>query len=291
MLKIRLFPVCVAALSFLSLPGRAAVIVDFDELTGYTSSSEIGSYFDGYGFGASSGSWDSSGVTFNTNQFGPGWSYSNVNDPETPGFNNQFAAYSGTDASGSGNYALANSNRPIGSEGDPDSLKPAFFNLPDLHFVNFVEVTNSTYAAQSMLNGDPFTKKFGGLSGDDPDFFKVRFTGFSEWNASGSVTGFRDFYLADYRFQDNSLDYIVSSWRRVDLTSLGSARSVGIYFESTDNDPVWGMNTPAYVAIDNLGLTVVPEPSTFVCVGLIGFLSLAFRRRISLMETGLSPSS
>ena len=56
-------------------------------------------------------------------------------------------------------------------------------------------VTNGTYAYLSMLNGDAYAKKFGGVSGNDPDWFKLTIR---KWYngilANDSVT----FYLADY---------------------------------------------------------------------------------------------
>ncbi|MEM1228833.1 MAG: DUF4465 domain-containing protein, partial [Planctomycetota bacterium] len=112
-----------------------AKVVDFDDLNAYTVTGLNGSYFDGHGGGASLGSWETEGVTFNTRQFGPGWSYSNVNDVTTPGFGNQWAAITGTDVSGTGNYVIGNSFSPGG----------AFFNLDGPTVVNSVSVTNATY--------------------------------------------------------------------------------------------------------------------------------------------------
>src|SRR6056297_3980494 len=85
---------------------QADLLIDFDDLSAFTNTEPDGSYFEGYGAGASPGSWSTEGVSFNTNTFGPGWSYSNVNDTTTGDFTNQWAAYPGTDVSGSGNYAL-----------------------------------------------------------------------------------------------------------------------------------------------------------------------------------------
>jgi hypothetical protein len=102
-----------------------------------------------------------------------------------------------------------------------------------------------------MLNGDQFAKKFGGESGNDPDFFKLTIEG---EDASNNSVGTVDFYLADYRFADNSKDYIVDSWERVDLSSLKGATELSLEFTSSDNDPQFGLNTPAYAAIDNLVL-------------------------------------
>lgn len=261
----------ISLLSLASNWAHADVLITFDELSDYNGMAippGTGQYYDGYGFGAPAGSWSSQGAQFNTNEWGPGWSYSNVNDTVLEGFTNQWAAFTGTDVSGDGNYAIATSFAPNG----------AFFNLSVLSVIQSVYVTNTTWAALSMLNGDQFAKKFGGSSGNDPDWFKVTFTGFSDANASGSVTGFQEFYLADYRFADNSQDYIVSSWSLVSLITLGSVRSVGISLESSDSGQN-GINTPAYVAIDNLLISVVPEPSSISLVALSGLL-ITVRRRL-----------
>lgn len=247
---------------------QAELLIDFDELSSFNGgdASGTGEYFDGYGGGASSGNWASQGATFNTNQWGPGWSYSHVNDNSTEGFTNQWAAITGTDVSGSGNYALANGNG-------------AFMNLPDQYRIASLQVTNSTYAALSMLNGDDFAKQFGGLTGDDPDFFRVTFTGYSDLDASGSITGAESFLLADYTFENNDLDYIVDQWTEVNLTGLGAARSIGISFAGSDVG-AWGLNTPSYVALDNMRLTAVPEPTALAVLTLAtGVLGLRYRRK------------
>jgi len=65
-----------------------------------------------------------------------------------------------------------------------------------------------------------------------------------------------EFYLADYRFDDNSKDYIVQNWTNLDLSSLGKVNKLAFRFSSTDNGS-WGMNTPSYVCLDNLKYEVV----------------------------------
>jgi len=259
---------CAGCLGIIVVPCQGDVVVDFDELNSYSQSTAKGSYYDGYGAGAPEGTWSSSGATFNTSEFGPGWSYSNINDSTTPGFTNQWAAFTGTDLSGGGNYALATSFDPNG----------AWINLPTGQQIHSLFVTNATYTALSMRDGDAFAKKFGGDSGDDPDFFKVTFTGFDSPNATGGTTGQQEFYLADYRFADNALDYIVDQWVQVDLSGLGAARSIGIAFASSDNGP-FGMNTPAYVAIDQLQLQTIPEPKSLWVLIAIAVFPLLSRRR------------
>ncbi len=216
------------------------------------------------------GGFASGGAFFNNNyvDFGggfyawSGWSVSNVTDVATPGFANQFAAYNlpaGGGSDGSAFFGVAFSFSP----GDativlPDGLQP-----------QSVRITNTTYAALSMRDGDAFAKKFGGLSGNDPDYFKLIITGL---DTGGTPVGSVEFYLADYRFEQNELDYIVSAWTTVDLGSLAAARRLSFALESTDVGP-FGINTPTYFALDNLVL--VPEPAA----GLLSALALLLARR------------
>jgi len=240
---------------------QAAQIVDFDELIPPASG-----FFDGYGANASTGTWQSQGVTFNTNPFGPGWSYSNVNDNTTAGFANQYAAITELDFSGSGNYVIGTA-----------LLGGAFIEIPTGYRADSLRVTNTTFSALSILNGDSFAKQFGGSSGDDPDFFKVTFVGHSLPGGNGTTTGSIDFFLADYRFDDNDQDFVVDTWELLDLTSLGDARSIEISFDSSDIGE-FGINTPAYVAIDNLELTSMPEPNSILAIAGLGIAAIRRRR-------------
>jgi hypothetical protein len=63
-----------------------------------------------------------------------------------------------------------------------------------------------------------------------------------------------EFYLADFRFTDNSKDYIIKEWKWVDLTSLGNVDSLVFAMSSSDVGQ-YGMNTPAYFCIDDLTTT------------------------------------
>ncbi len=117
-----------------------------------------------------------------------------------------------------------------------------------------VYVTNGTYPYLSMLEGDNFAKKFGGESGDEPDFFLLTIKKYLNGELSQDSV---DFYLADYRFEDNSQDYIVDEWTYVDLSPLGNADSLQFTLSSTDNG-MFGMNTPAYFCIDDLTTTDMP---------------------------------
>jgi hypothetical protein len=91
--------------------------------------------------------------------------------------------------------------------------------------------------------------------------------------------------LADFRFADNRQDFILDQWQTVDLSPLAGARSVGLTFESTDVGD-FGFNTPTYLAMDNIRLSAVPEPSGrgLIAGVAIGMLGLIRRRRGELLR-------
>jgi hypothetical protein len=181
-------------------------------------------------FNTSYGSWD-------------GFVYSQKADIITPGFDNQYSVYDATN--GTNKFALY--YPPFGTD--------AFASFPAgvEYTIRSISICNSSYTALSMKNGDNYSKKFGGTTGNDKDWFKMTAIGY---NAAGDSVKSVDFYLADYRFDDNSKDYIVSKWTTVDLSSLGKINKMTFRLSSTDNS-VWGMNTPAYVCLDNLKYEVV----------------------------------
>ncbi len=217
-----------------------ADIADFENLTLSAESFWNGS--DG------SGGFTSGGAFFKntydpTLEYWYGFAYSNITSTTTPGFAGQYNAITGSGQAGSTNYAIC----CVGFA-EPPSIT---FSSP--RAVESIYVTNNNYVYYSMLNGDLFAKKFGGRSGNDPDFFLLTITG---KDGTGNITGTVEFYLADFRFEDNSRDYIVNSWQLVDLTSLGVVKSLAFSLSSSDTG-TWGMNTPAYFAID----TIVCKPA------------------------------
>jgi len=195
--------------------------------------------------------------------FWGGWAYSNMTDTTTPGYGNQYSAIAGGGHSG-GNYGVAY----------VDTYAPTIptIRLPQPTVLQQACVTNTTYAYFDMRDGSAFSKKFGGATGDDPDWFLLTITG---KNTQGQETGTVRFYLADFRFADNAQDYIVDDWTPVDLRDLKAVTSVEFTLSSSDSG-AWGMNTPAYFAMDTL--TLVPEPGTLVLVAG-GVVALTLRRR------------
>ena len=102
-------------------------------------------------------------------------------------------------------------------------------------------VNNNVYAANSMCNGDGFAKKFG-----KDDWFKLTCIGVVDGQEAARV----DVYLA-------AEGKYIAEWTYVDLTELGEVEGVTFTMSSSDSGD-YGMNTPAYFAMDNFG-AVMPE--------------------------------
>lgn len=250
-----------SAVLFAATFSNAQNMVTFDDLT-----LDPNTYWDGsdstFGF-TSGGVYFENSYDFEWEYWSGGFIYSNSTDNTTAGYTNDFSAYPGT-GSNSENYA-------VNYGGNIDFTTSAL--------VNSIDITNTTFAALSMLNGDNYGKVFGstldangdvdGTNGED--WFRLLIVGRDD---NSAVTDTVVFYLADYRFADSTQDYIVDSWETVNLTALGAVRYLEFFLESSDVGD-FGMNTPAYFALDNLiygtmglneqlteSLSIYPNPST-----------------------------
>lgn len=210
-----------------------------------SSFDDLGLPIDSFWNGSDASGGFISGNAFFGNVYNPqwsswsGWSYSSKSDTINYGYTNQ---YSSIVASGynSGTYAIAFVSSFEG---------PTYLSLRQMARGKTVlgfYISNSTYAYLSMLNGDSYSKKFGGLTGSDPDWFRLKITGFN----NGFLIDSTDYYLADFRDSVGVNDYILKSWDWVDLSALGSVDSLVFELSSSDNG-LYGMNTPAYFCIDN----------------------------------------
>lgn len=183
------------------------------------------------------------GSLFMPNNYNPawnawsGWAITSMRDTVTPGYLNDLSAYTGTGYNSS-TYAVSYA---------PNYSKLELQNNAFGGIVNGFYITNATYTYLSLRDGDGFAKKFGGISGDDPDYLLLTIEKYKDGVLGAENV---EFYLADYRFSDNSQDYIIDDWQYVDLTSLGDVDSLIFTLSSTDVGAA-GMNTPAYFCIDD----------------------------------------
>lgn len=239
---------------------QAQSIVDFEDV-GANLADE--SFYNG---SDDAGEFTSGPLRFNNSygvsggfEFWSGWSYSNQTDNSTPGFGNQYSNILGLGDSGSATYAIA-----FGDTAEIQSTSGT---------INQFSITNTTYAALSMRDGDAFAKQFGGTSGDDPDFFQVDIVSL---DATGAEIDRLEFLLADFRFADNSQDFIIDQWTNVDVSSLSATR-LGFRFSGSDVGQ-FGLNTPSYFALDNV-VVAVPEPATGVVLSFVASTLMLRRRR------------
>jgi hypothetical protein len=239
----------------------AQTVIDFENVSlnpetydnGYAGSSNF--FMAGFTFSniydAAWGSWN-------------GFSISNITDNTSAGWGNQYSAFPGSGRNSS-NYGVYY----------PDGIIQGNSNMA----IDSFYITNTTYSAISMRDGDSYGKQFGSIYAADgttidgtngEDFYRV-------WVIAEGIGGTKDsveVYLADYRFANNSLDYIVDSWIKVDLSSFGIyPYSISFRIESSDVGG-FGINTPTYFAIDdvfkspfggvsensNLAIDVYPNP-------------------------------
>lgn len=161
-----------------------------------------------------------------------GFGMSNSTSTEFKSLDDQFNSSVGSGVDGSSNYCVAypsGTDVTVTSNEDGDIISGAF-------------ITNNAYAYSSMTNGDSFAKKFA-----KGDWFKLTVSGKT---ATGTNT--LDFYLSDFRSENEADHYILNTWQWLDLRSLGKVQSLSFTFTSSDTGK-YGMNTPAYFCMDNLG--------------------------------------
>lgn len=162
--------------------------------------------------------------------FSKGFAVSNVVNVDSAGFANMYATYAGSGVDKSKNYLLATNNAGV--------------KLPSSIQLVSVAITNTTYAALSMKNGDSFAKKF---TGKNKDFFKVWVKGYT----SGKIKDSLEVYLANFQYADSSQNFIQKEWRTIDLSKFGSIDSLNFKLESSDMTGKW-INTPGYFTLDNI---------------------------------------
>ena len=113
--------------------------------------------------------------------------------------------------------------------------------------------SNTTYAYNSMLLGDFIGKKFGGDSKNDPDYFTLTVLSHGRnWTDNKYLCDTATYPLADFTFADTAKDFILSQWAYADVTSeFLFIDSLEFKLSSSDVGQ-FGMNTPAFFAIDAL---------------------------------------
>ena len=121
-------------------------------------------------------------------------------------------------SNGSNNFAVVYGNNSILTFADGQA-----------HVIKKMQVMNTTYALYSS---------WAGIKGDLADGYKFAVTVTADNGASKEIV-----------LAENTT--AIEDWTSVDLSSLGAVKSVTFTFSGT-NSGDYGLNTPAYVAIDNI---------------------------------------
>ncbi|MBM4371407.1 MAG: DUF4465 domain-containing protein [Deltaproteobacteria bacterium] len=205
---------------------------------------------DGAWTGGGEEPWVRSGTVRLHNHVDPVWSswdgfaVSRGTDRETAGPENELSAIPGSGVHGSPTYA-------VGYDASGFGNAPPMLELLDAGegaVLHGVFVANTTWTYLSMLHGDAFAKKFGGPDGADPDWLLLTISGLVSGGGEG---GDVEVYLADFRSDLPAQDYILAGWTWVDLSPLGPVTGLRFTLSSSDSGE-WGMNTPAYFALDDV---------------------------------------
>ena len=204
-----------------------------------------------------------------------GFALSNYHDMEGDTYLNQLSVYDTTSPSG-GNFIVANGSsmvsdptkavfsdyngcakvyvtdatgygvKNVGDEADVSGDdKEAFFAS--------VFINNTTYTYLSMLNGSAYSSA---LNSENKGWMKVQFIAFDEAEPNEKPLNYVEAYLANF---DKDLaggwQGILDEWIEVDLSSLKECSILVINFVGSDRGE-YGMNTPAYCALDNFVIAV-----------------------------------
>jgi hypothetical protein len=180
-----------------------------------------------------------------TSFFWSGFAMSNVVNTTIQSYTNDLASSSGN-GHNSASYAVF-----YKGYGAPEKLRFAGNSSTlDSMFIN-----NTTYAYLEMLNGG-YGKVFGSVNATNGspdgtngnDFFILEIFGH---DATGTITDSMDVFLADYRLPA-AQDYITNTWKKVIFTGFDNISYLTFSFTSSDNDPVFGIKTPTYFAVDDI---------------------------------------
>ena len=106
-----------------------------------------------------------------------------------------------------------------------------------------MEVVNTAWVVDCILNGDGFEGPF-----KTGDWFKLILTGYND----DEVTATEEYYLADFRSENEADHYYIDDWTWIDLSGLGEVTSVRFSIDSSKANS-YGVTTPTYVCIDNVG--------------------------------------
>ncbi len=165
------------------------------------------------------------------------FSYTNETDTSFVDYNvGQFRNVVGAGVEGSANYSVVYVSTMMG-------ITSLFTNdlLPKV--IDGMYITNTPVVRDAVVKGDATETAF--VTGDS---LILQITGV----VADAVVSSISYPLADYRNSDVAEHYLLSTWEWFDLSALGAVDEVRFNIVGSRNGS-FGLNSPAYFAIDNFG--------------------------------------
>lgn len=180
-------------------------------------------------------------------------------EPTTPYWGNY--AYSQTTTNTFETYITDQFNNAVGGGADnsetflvayPQGGTIDVINNEDGAVIPGMYITNNAWVVDAILHGDGMSTIDGTTTGESTgdvgfqtgDWFKLTITA----DNGNSI----EYYLADYQSSDETAHYYVNDWQWIDLSSLGTVKSLSFFLTSSRRNN-WGMTTPAFFCLDNIG--------------------------------------
>lgn len=200
-----------------------------------------------------------------------GLALSNYHDMTEATYLNQLSVYSNYSPSGD-NFVVANGSSAVTNPGNAKysdyegcahvyltdasgySVKNNILSGEDEEgFFKSLYINNTTYTYLTMKEGNDYCAP---LNEKNEGWFKVQFIAFEDDDANQKPVGYTEMYLANFK-KDQADGYIgiIDEWTKVDLSMLPEASILVINFVGSDMGD-YGLNTPAYCALDSFEIAV-----------------------------------
>ena len=225
-------------------------VADFEDLYVPEQGYENGANLDG---SFVSGSFEF--ANFYSDDYGSFWAwcaYANRTATTFDDLDDQYNNVVGGGANGSANYLVAYAS---------DWYGPCRVTVEDTDepvIVPGCYITNSAWVEDAILNGDGISD-----NGQDKGFGQGDYLLLTIKADNGNTL---DYYLADYRSADAAEHRYTKTWEWVDLSPLGALTTL-TFSMSGSKSSAWGLNTPTYFCMDDLGAKNPDSTTSIETVG------------------------
>ena len=256
-------------------PGVKTCVIDFEntsiELAGPDSyGANLYSDYDGvkftkgaievepgvdFEFGLNSGVYSTYAELFNGGMFLSQWNYRSDKAGVTEGwwknYTNQCSVYNAESTDGANKAAGADHSNTFAVVNGFGATAVSFgFSAGAEYEISSMMVCPTSYTYGLLAEGNPMGVDGGKPAKEVGGWFKVLAYGYDAQGSADNGGKPLEFYFCDYRNASNPVE-LVTTWRSWDLSALGKVNKIKIDFEGSDTGD-WGLNTPAYLCIDNV---------------------------------------